>query len=142
MKAYKRAEDGNSVVKGAVEQMNKIEEKVSISSNIVNVLGEKSNELGNIVYMITQIAEQTNLLALNAAIEAARAGEQGRDFAVVAEEVRKLAEQSGIAAGQIGGLIHEIQNEIDDAVKSMSEGNGAVKDGIIMVENTVSVFKL
>jgi Methyl-accepting chemotaxis protein len=140
MKAYKRAEDGDSVVKGAVEQMNKIEEKVSTSSNIVNVLGQKSNEIGNIVSLITQIAEQTNLLALNAAIEAARAGNQGRGFAVVAEEVRKLAEQSGSAADQIGGLIHEIQNEMDNAVKSMSDGNGAVKEGIVMIENTGDYF--
>ncbi|MBV7276394.1 methyl-accepting chemotaxis protein [Clostridium sp. PL3] len=140
VKAYKRAEDGGHVVKGAIDQINKIDERVNISSNIINVLGQKSNEIGNIISIITNIAEQTNLLALNAAIEAARAGEQGKGFAVVSEEVRKLAEQSGSAAGQIGGLIYEIQNEMESAIRSMSNGKDAVKEGVVMVKNSGHCF--
>ena len=86
-------------------------------------LGDRSQEVGQIVDTISGIAGQTNLLALNAAIEAARAGEQGRGFAVVAEEVRKLAEQSQEAAKHIADLISHIQADTEDAVQAMQEGN-------------------
>jgi len=140
MEAYKRAQNGDSVVSEAIVHMNKINDKVLSSSNIVNMLGKKSSQVGNIVTLITQIAEQTNLLALNAAIEAARAGEQGKGFAVVADEVRKLAEKSGNSAGQIDSLIKEIQTEMISAVKSMNEGTEAVKEGIVLVKNAGNSF--
>jgi methyl-accepting chemotaxis protein len=140
LEAFKRAEKGNDVVSSAIEQMNNISDKVSTSTQAVSILGEKSKEIGSIVSLITSIAGQTNLLALNAAIEAARAGEQGRGFAVVADEVRKLAEQSASAAGNISSLISEIQKEIVNAVKAMDNGTLAVKDGISMVNEAGKSF--
>ncbi|MCY6369398.1 methyl-accepting chemotaxis protein [Clostridium ganghwense] len=140
LKTFDKAEKGNKVVSSAVEQMNNISEKVSDSSKVVSLLGDKSSEIGNIVSLITTISEQTNLLALNAAIEAARAGEQGKGFAVVADEVRKLAEQSAVAAGNITALVSEIQNEIVNAVKAMDNGTVAVRKGINMVNETGESF--
>lgn len=132
---------GNLVVNRTIEQMNSVQNQVADTSSVINALGVKSNEIGQIVQLITQIANQTNLLALNAAIEAARAGEHGRGFAVVADEVRKLAEQSGLAAGQISGLVGQIQEESLKAVESMELGTSAVVDGIDMVRQTGDAFK-
>ncbi|MCB2291651.1 methyl-accepting chemotaxis protein [Clostridium sp. CS001] len=140
IEASKRAGKGNEVVYLAVEQMNNIQDKVAMSTQAVAVLGDKSKEIGSIVSLITSIAGQTNLLALNAAIEAARAGEQGKGFAVVADEVRKLAEQSGSAAGSISNLINEIQKEIVNAVGAMDNGTVAVQDGISMVNQAGKSF--
>jgi methyl-accepting chemotaxis protein len=140
LKTFNKTEKGNEVVSSAVKQMNNISEKVSHSSKMVSLLGDKSSEIGNIVCLITTITEQTNLLALNAAIEAARAGEQGKGFAVVADEVRKLAEQSAAAAGNITGLVNEIQNEIVNAVKAMDNGTAAVREGINMVNEAGGSF--
>ncbi|MBU3199133.1 methyl-accepting chemotaxis protein [Clostridium estertheticum] len=140
LESFKRAEKGNDIVYSAIKQMNNISDKVAMSSKAVSILGDKSKEIGSIVSLITSIAGQTNLLALNAAIEAARAGEQGKGFAVVADEVRKLAEQSASAAGNISNLINEIQKEIVNAVKAMDNGTIAVKDGISMVNQAGKSF--
>jgi len=102
----------------------------------VEVLGRRSEEIGNIVDVITSIADQTNLLSLNAAIEAARAGESGRGFSVVAEEVRKLAEGSGKAAEQIGELIKDVQAETAKALKYMEIGSQEVVSGTEVVGRT------
>lgn len=136
-----KAATGNSVVRKAVDEMQAISSKVTEAADVVNSLGVKSGEIGEIVALITNIAAQTNLLALNAAIEAARAGEQGRGFAVVADEVRKLAEQSSDAAGKISGLVSEIQKETTKAVKTMNDGTVAVHDGITMVNSAGEAFQ-
>lgn len=141
VQASELADEGKKVVTKAKEQMNEIDEKVNQSTEAVNLLGKKSNEIGQIISIITSISEQTNLLALNAAIEAARAGEQGKGFAVVADEVRKLAEQSAGAAGRISSLIDEIQSEITEAVKTMNGGTAAVTQGKQMVENAGESFE-
>ncbi|WP_170065658.1 methyl-accepting chemotaxis protein [Clostridium vincentii] len=138
--AVKTSQDGKNVINEAVNQINLIKGKVSQSSEIVNELGTKSNEIGQIVSIITSIAEQTNLLALNAAIEAARAGEQGKGFSVVADEVRLLAEQSSEAANEISKLIKEIQSNIVYAVEAMNDGDEAVIVGIKRVENAGQSF--
>ena len=124
-----KAEDGNRLVDATVDQMNTIADTVISSSEVVAKLGERSKEIGNIVEVISGISGQTNLLALNAAIEAARAGEHGHGFAVVAEEVRKLAEESQQASKQIGDLIHTIQEETDQAVNAMQTGREEAEKG-------------
>lgn len=139
--AAKKAEAGNQVVAQSVQQIKSVEEKVRTTAQLVDELGERSQEIGAIVDTISDLAGQTNLLALNAAIEAARAGDQGRGFAVVAEEVRKLAEQSATAAQQIATLIGKIQEDTSKAVSSMNLGRQAVVQGAESVEGLRSVFE-
>ena len=131
--AAAKAGEGNESVSKAVSQMQSVEKTVASTAQLVDKLGERSQEIGQIVDTIAGIAGQTNLLALNAAIEAARAGEQGRGFAVVAEEVRKLAEQSEESARQIAGLITEIQTDTDAAVLAMNDGTREVNVGAEVV---------
>ena len=140
--ANDEASAGTQAVEDAVNQIISVEKIVNDSALTVDKLGERSKEIGQIVEAISGIAEQTNLLALNAAIEAARAGEHGRGFAVVSEEVRKLAEESQEAAQKIATLIGDIQNDTTTAVDSMQKGNAAVRRGTESVEKLRETFKL
>lgn len=139
--ATHEAETGEEKLNLAVGQIDTISRTVNSTASIIVELGAKSKEIGQIVDLITSIADQTNLLALNAAIEAARAGEQGRGFAVVAEEVRKLAEESGEAANRIAGIILEIQNEADKAVKAMEDGTREVAKGTEIIDEAGRAFQ-
>lgn len=138
--ATDKAEDGQKQVAKAIHQIDIISNTVNTSASIVGGLGIKSQEVGEIVDLITSIADQTNLLALNAAIEAARAGEQGRGFAVVAEEVRKLAEESGEAAKRIAMLINEVQHEATRAVSAMNDGTREVNQGTQIIASAGDAF--
>lgn len=132
---------GNQSVEKVSGQMDSINRSVSHSADVVRSLDSRSAEISQIVEVIASIASQTNLLALNAAIEAARAGEQGRGFAVVADEVRKLAEQSNDSANQIANLITEIQRETTSAVQAMDEGTREVEAGIQIAHETGEAFR-
>ncbi|PLR99237.1 chemotaxis protein [Bacillus sp. T33-2] len=128
-----KATGGEKSIQLAIKQMNTISDTVNNLSQTVKVLGERSNEISKIVQVITDISSQTNLLALNAAIEAARAGEHGKGFAVVADEVRKLAEQSSSSAQQIAQLIIAIQEETNKTTQSMEYATKEVNEGIGIV---------
>jgi methyl-accepting chemotaxis protein len=124
------AKNGKNIVGQSVAESEAIAKVVSESSDKIGSLGDQSNKIGEIVNVIKDIADQTNLLALNAAIEAARAGEQGRGFAVVADEVRKLAERTSKATSEIASVITTIQNEIGYAVDSMGQTTQKVVKGV------------
>ncbi|MDY2684835.1 MAG: HAMP domain-containing methyl-accepting chemotaxis protein [Selenomonadaceae bacterium] len=134
-------QEGGKLVQATVEQMHSIADTVEQSSAVIEKLGERSKEIGAIIDTISGIAEQTNLLALNAAIEAARAGEHGRGFSVVAEEVRKLAEESQEAATKISDLIAAIQKETGAAVSAMETGRAEAEKGRANVQSTGEGFK-
>ncbi len=131
----KTAQAGGAVVSETIEGMNRIALVVKQSAETVQALGKSSDQIGEIVQVIDDIADQTNLLALNAAIEAARAGEQGRGFAVVADEVRKLAERTTKATKEIAVMIKQIQKNTDGAVESMVEGTKEVDAGKKLADN-------
>jgi len=129
-RAMEVARQGRDIVNKSVQEVREISLTVEESGRLVRSLGEKSAQIGEIVGVINEIADQTNLLALNAAIEAARAGEHGRGFAVVADEVRKLAERTAGATAEIAGMIGTIQDEVRQAVGSMEGAVHMVESGV------------
>ena len=129
--AAKYSRNGAQTVRETISGMESIRNKVSLSASKVEEMGNRSGEIGVIVETIEDIASQTNLLALNAAIEAARAGEQGKGFAVVADEVRKLAERSSLATKEIATLIKGIQSTVSEAINAMKESASEVEAGVI-----------
>ncbi|MGE7660378.1 methyl-accepting chemotaxis protein [Peribacillus sp. NPDC097197] len=138
--ASEKAYDGEGFVNKTVNQMKAIHTSVHESGEVIKLLGKRSKEIGDITKAITEIANQTNLLALNAAIEAARAGEQGKGFAVVADEVRKLAEQSQKSAIQISELIIEIQGDMERSNFSINQVKTDVNEGLEIVRQTEESF--
>lgn len=135
-----QSRQGSSVVRNTANEMRAIASKVRDSAEMTRKLGERSQAIDSIVGTIRDIADQTNLLALNAAIEAARAGEQGRGFAVVADEVRKLAERTSQSTQQIGGLIATIRSEIEVVVGDMQSGEVQMESGVALAEQAQSAI--
>jgi methyl-accepting chemotaxis protein len=136
------AEDGAEVVRKTVNEVQEIARTVAGLAKLMASLGDRSVQIGEIVSVIKDIADQTNLLALNAAIEAARAGEQGRGFAVVADEVRKLAEKTAQSTSEIGNMIKAIQDETEKAVTSMGEGTKKVQSGVELATHAGSALNM
>ncbi|WP_420235448.1 methyl-accepting chemotaxis protein [Pseudomonas sp. ABY48] len=121
---------GRTSMDEASSSLEQIAGALNSTATVINTLGQRSQEIGGIVGVITSIAEQTNLLALNAAIEAARAGEQGRGFAVVADEVRSLASRTRQATDEISSMINSIQQETGNAISTMEQGNLLMQEGL------------
>jgi methyl-accepting chemotaxis protein len=140
--AAETARNGGSIVEGTLAQMQSIAESVHNTATKIEELGKSSDQIGRIAGVIDDIADQTNLLALNAAIEAARAGEQGRGFAVVADEVRKLAERTTTATKEIAQMIKNIQGETKVAVVAMESGTKQVQEGVQSTARAGASLKL
>lgn len=132
--------DGSTYMETSIQQMNIIHEKMKQSNKMVVGLDNKTNEITKLVNVIQEIAGQTNLLALNAAIEAARAGEHGKGFAVVADEVRKLAEQVGKSVAEITSIVKDIQHESKQVVQSLDDGYQSVEEGTAQIQTTGKTF--
>ncbi|KPG99675.1 chemotaxis protein [Pseudomonas sp. RIT-PI-q] len=131
---------GRTSMDEASSSLEQIAGALNSTATVINTLGQRSQEIGGIVGVITSIAEQTNLLALNAAIEAARAGEQGRGFAVVADEVRNLASRTRQATDEISGMIQSIQQETGNAISTMEQGNVLMQEGLSRNANVATAL--
>ena len=131
---------GRTSMDEASSSLEQIAGALNSTASVINTLGQRSQEIGGIVGVITSIAEQTNLLALNAAIEAARAGEQGRGFAVVADEVRSLASRTRQATDEISSMINSIQQETGNAISTMEQGNLLMQEGLSRNANVASAL--
>ncbi|GLI54193.1 methyl-accepting chemotaxis protein [Thermodesulfovibrio yellowstonii] len=134
------AKEGKDMTMNTAQEIKVIEGAIGKLSEVINVLGDRSRQIGEIVTVIKDIADQTNLLALNAAIEAARAGEQGRGFAVVADEVRKLAERTTKATDEIAEMIRGIQTEVDVAEGSMEDATKKVASGVELSNKSAEIL--
>ncbi|HEY3275397.1 MAG TPA: methyl-accepting chemotaxis protein [Syntrophorhabdaceae bacterium] len=137
----KIAKGGQDIVQNAIREVNLIAETVDTVSEFVRKLGQESDRIGNIVITINDIADQTNLLALNAAIEAARAGEHGRGFAVVADEVKKLAERTTSSTTEIGSMITTVKDGVEKTVSSMDQVKGNVESGVLFSSQAQDALK-
>ncbi|ADU32118.1 methyl-accepting chemotaxis protein [Evansella cellulosilytica] len=140
-KSSESAHQGDIIAQESVKQLEEVNDQVQETANAVKSLGHRSEEIGDIITVISELAEQTNLLALNAAIEAARAGEHGKGFAVVADEVRKLAEQSAHSATQIRTLIEGIQSETNQIVLKMEENLSSVQSQMNVISKVGTSLK-
>ncbi|WP_419882163.1 methyl-accepting chemotaxis protein [Peribacillus sp. B-H-3] len=140
-RAHERADEGADSVRKTLHVMEDVQDKMGNTASAIYELGKQVNRIETILSMIKNISSQTNLLALNASIETARAGEAGKGFSVVANEVRKLAEETNIAAEDIGKLVQEVQGSSHTAVNGMEEGTASMDKGVSFVKQTVASFR-